>query len=78
MAAHALANDPTIDPMLRRAFATVTHQMVRFYDNGDEWSWNLNRLQTPDRHSILASERARIGDVDVMGRTLVAVEVRAL
>ena len=77
MALHPLANDPTLDPVLRRAFATVTHQIVRHYEDGSEWSYNLNRLQTPDRETIAERERRRIGQ-EVDGRTLASVEVRAL
>lgn len=58
--AHPLANDPTVPEALRRAYARVTHQIVRHYEDGTAWSWNLNRLQTPERETILANERACI------------------
>lgn len=58
---HPLASDPTVPAVLRAAFARVTHQIVRHYEDGSEWSWNLNTVQTPDREAILAKERARIG-----------------
>lgn len=72
---HPLATDPTIDPALRRAFATVSHQIVRHYADGSEWSYNLNRLQTADRDIIAEHERHRIGQV-VDRRTLASIEIR--
>lgn len=73
--AHPLANDPTVPAILRAAFARVTHQIVRFYADGSEWSWNLNVTQTPNREAILASERSRIG-TERDGKILAAVEIR--
>lgn len=75
--AHPLANDPSVPAILRAAFARVTHQIVRTYADGSEWSWNLNSVQTPNRFNIIAAERRHIGKVRD-GMTLVAVEIRAV
>jgi hypothetical protein len=74
---HPLATDPHICPALRRAFATVTHQIVRHYSDGSEWSYNLNRVQTPDRETIAERERIRIGTL-IHGRTLASIEIREI
>lgn len=74
---HPLASDPTVPAALRRAFAKVTHQVVRHYADGSEWSWNLNPTQTPSREDILAKERARIGTLRD-GKLLVDVILRSI
>lgn len=71
---HPLANDPNLDPILRRAFARVTCQIVRTYDDGSEGIINMTSRERAEAE--LPHYRARIGRLFDGGVRLVAVDIR--
>lgn len=78
---HQLATDPSLDPVLRRAFARVTCQIVRTYDDGSEGIINMMNRTRADAELI--EHRKRIGKIfggpnggGGEEKTLVAVAIR--
>lgn len=78
---HPYASDPTLDPILRRAFGQVTCQIVRTFDDGSEGIINMaNRAKA---EAELPHYRARIGRTfggpdngGGLPKVLLAVEIR--
>lgn len=71
---HPIAADLTAPDVIRRAFARVTAQVVRRFDDGSEGIVNVTGDEQTLRVAVAHS--ARIGRTFASGRTLVAVDVR--